>query len=162
MEKGEGIGTSMLAFFIVAIAVMFAVSGFAVVSLMEKLDSENAPYKDMRYTVAGTRTVDAQTYDFTGEGESDYRSETDNYRTFVFSFRQTSPEGDLTAKAELVCDSRGVPIDLYVHEGGSGSVDYWTFDSDGTHYRYGIEGDLVVSVEIGSPDLTLRADIVRT
>ena len=160
MEKDSGISNNALALLVVVLAIMFAVSGFTVISILEKLDP-GSPYKDMEYTVSGTYTVDSRQYAFTGEGESEYVSETEEFRTFVFTFRQTSPEGDFKATAKLICDADGVPTDLYTPDGESEGIAYWTSDEDGIHYRYGIKGDLVVSLEIVAADFQLRADIIE-
>jgi hypothetical protein len=160
MENESGMNNTALALLVVVLAVMFAVSGFTIISIMEKL-GPGIPYMNMEYTVSGTCAVDSQPFEFTGEGESEYVSETEEFRTFVFTFRQTSPEGDFKTTAKLICDAEGVPADLYAPEGESDGIGYWSSDEGGTHYRFGIKGDLVVSVEITAADFQLRADLVE-
>lgn len=152
----------MVAVALVAVSVMIAFTGFAAMVMLEKLNADGKEYtRSWEYVTSGTRTVGASSYGFEGEGESKYASETEGYRTYVFTFRQTDQAGTFTVKASLICDADGTPTDLYAYDGEHDGITYWTYGESGTDYRYGIRDERVVSLDITSAEMTLNAAMVQ-
>ena len=157
----DGANLKMTAILVVAVSLMIALSGYAVILMMEKLNADDQEYKkSWNYTTSGTRTVDSSSYKFEGTGESKYVFETDDYRTYDFTFTQSDSCGEFTVKAKLLCDSGGTPTDIYDKDGEEDGTSYWRYEESGTEYRFGINGERVVSVDIKTADLNLEARII--
>ena len=151
---------TMVAIAVVVVSVMIAVSGYGMMLMFEKLDTGTQEYKkSWYYSTSGTHTAGEFTFEFEGEGESKYVSETDGFRTYDFTFRAEDLGGAFTVKASLICDDNGVPIDVYTFDGEDDGVTFWTYSESGTDYRFGIKDERAVSVNLTSAEVVLEAVI---
>ena len=158
--QGSGINIKVVAFAVVAVSLMMALSGYAVILMMEKLNGDDQDYKkSWNYSTSGTRMVESIQYEFTGQGESKYVSEVDGFRTYQFTFTQADSKGSFTMNATFICDSDGVPTDLYKHDGDEGDTAFWTYSESGSDYRFGVRDGRVVSLDITTADTVLKAVI---
>jgi len=159
---GQGTDTRLIAFVVVTVAVMLALSGYGIILMMEKLGAGTPEYKQSwTYTFTGTRTAGSDPFEIQGTGESEYLPESDTFRTYRFTFDQTVPEDTFRVKADLICDSDGTPIDLYTPDGEGDGVSYWKHTQSDVEYRFGMKDGKAVSVEITAEDYTIKASIVQ-
>ena len=158
---GNGTNMTVIALAVVAVSLMMAISGYAIVLMIEKFDADQQEYKkSWYYTTSGTHIVGSLTYEFEGDGESQYVSETDGFRTYIFTFRQTDPSGPFTVKAKLICDDDGRPTEIFSYDGKEGNTSFWTYNESGVGYRFGINEGRVISVDVTSEGLSLKAVII--
>ena len=114
------------------------------------------------YTVSGTVTVDAVTYDCTGTGNSKPMKEAGNEHLYRFTFDISysgSFEKELTF--DLVCDKSGCPVDdLYDKISEEGDTSTWKRTVEGIAYEFTIgEYCKVTSMTMTGDGLSLNAEL---
>jgi|GEM_PF-2082619 len=114
----------LLAAVVVILAISIAVSGWILLSAMDKIDPD--PFIEERaYLVQGTMLIDGQEKECTGNITARYSSDTETYE--IFTYTASYGDGNIvrTAKFSLMFDSQRVPCDLYTHIGQIGGYEVW-------------------------------------
>lgn len=151
---------------LVVAVIAFMIGSFSLYSMGEMFNNlAEDPYKlPHTYNVAGTLDGVA----CTGDGKSEYTSESDACRLYSFAFSVEDGMGNRESiKFGIIFDLNDRPFSNLYREDwpvtiDGKSVEVWNYSSDGIDYKFFIaEKCRVVKIDLVAPSFNLTGTIVR-
>ena len=150
---------TLVAAVVVILAMMMAVSGYMMVTLLDKMAGGNPYFHEDSYLVTGNyQGVAVQ-----GNGESRYSAESDNLLIYDFYLDVKDGEGKSSqVHAVLLCTGEGSPTpDFKLISHNVDGTSTWVYQENGTSYEYRIgEKNLVHSLSVKSEEASLTAELI--
>jgi len=134
----------VLALVVVILSVSVAVSGWIIISALDKLDSD--PFEEERqYDVTGTMVLDGTDIPCSGSIASHYSSESEAYRVFTYHVSYGDGSTVRETRFSLMFDSEKNPVeDMYVHQGSEDGYEVWSGSDHGVDSTYYLNKDNIV------------------
>ena len=149
-----------LAAVIVLLSVAVAVSGWLIVSALEKVEGKDPFEASHTYDVSGSITVDAVSYDCTGSASSESISETTTFTVVQISVNYQCSLKNGHVLAEIMFDSDRNPTSQFTHVGDEDELSVWsTVVDDRTFLFFLNEKSVVEKLHVDSAELHLVAEI---
>ncbi len=136
--------TIMLSLVVVLLAMGVAVSGWIIVSALEKMSDADPFCVEREYDVAGIYLVDGSEKDCTGYATTKFSSETEAFSVMTYHVSYGSESDQRSISFSIMFDGDRVPVSSFKYLGEEGGYSLWEGDDRGVHSVYSLDDKSVV------------------